>query len=243
MVRAPAVRFAEEPDWVAETVAVYAAMVHERVHFAEAAYRDGEWYCMLDFDGKNINGERYDRTLGKMLRDTLLRPVGQWCVLWWPHPTKGMRAYQAARKWLAEHKPDVRWIPDRAVSRANELGKAAPFFAACRTRRVVLVGPAHLAALDLFPVAEHVRVPDAVAWQHTDRLCAEILTVVRPHDLVLICAGMAANLIVHRLWPELRGRATLLDMGATLDPYVGVFSRGVFREPGWRENVMPRNVP
>lgn len=227
-------------DWVGMSVALYAALIRDRMHFAEAAYRDGEWYCMLGRSGTNINGERYDPKLGAALRNTLLRPAGQWCAFWWPHPTKGMQAFRGARKWLAEHDIDVHWLPDRPISRANELGRAGPFFEACRTRRVVLVGPAHLKALDLFDVAEHVIVPRAVAWRHADRLADEALRVAKDGDLVLFCAGMASNLMIHRLWPEVRGRMTLLDLGATLDPYCGVMSRGVFRTPSWPK-AMERN--
>lgn len=230
-------------DWCGLAVATYAALVRDRVHFAQAAYRDGEWYCILGRSGGNINGERYDPELGEMLRRTLLEPVGQWCVFWWDHPTIGKAAKRGALKWLEEHRPDVRWIPDRPIGRANQEGRAAPFWAACATRRVVLVGPEHMADLDLLPVAEHIVVPDAVAWRHVDRTCDEVRAAVQPDDLVLFAAGMASNVMIWRLWPELRGRATLYDIGAALDPYCGVFSRGSFRESGWREHVMPRNVP
>lgn len=225
------------------TVSVYAAMIEDRVHFAQAAYRDGEWYCMLGAKGGNCNGERYDPALGAMLRRTLLEPVGQWCVFWWPHPTKGVKVREQALKWIAEHKPDVRWIPDRPMGRANEQGEAAPLFRAIRTRRVVLVGPEHLAGLDLFPVAHHVIVPDGVAWKHADAICTEILHHVKPDDLVLFCAGMASNVMIHRLWPTLRGKVTLYDAGAVLDPYCGKFSRGEYKTAEWQGSLMERNRP
>jgi hypothetical protein len=225
------------------SVAIYTAMVRDRVHFAEAGYRDGEWYCMLGKVGRNINGEKYDPALGALLRRTLLEPVGQWCAFWWPHPTIGMPAYRMAREWLSKHELNVSWLPDRPISRANELGRARPFYAACATRRVVIVGPDHMRKLDLFPVAEHVTIPPAIAWKHTADVCKRVMDVYQPDDLVLFCAGMAANVMIHRLWPELRGRATLLDIGAALDPYCGVMSRGVFREPGWQDKVMPQNRP
>lgn len=231
-----------ERAWVEFALSVYVAMVVDRVHFAQAAYRDGEWYCMLGRGGGNCNGEKYDPELGAMLRRTLLEPVGQWCVFWWPHPRKGIKAREGALRWLDEHQPDVRWIPERPVGKANEMGLAAPFWRACRTRRVVLVGPRHLASQDLFPVAHHVVVPDATAWQHVDRLCDEIRAVSEPDDLVLFCSGMASNVMIHRLWPEYRGRLTLMDIGAALDPYCGHNSREAYRDAKWAER-MERNRP
>ena len=231
-------------DWCDLTVATYANLIHDRMHFAQAAYRDGEWYCILGHSGGNINGETYDPALGEMLRRTLLEPVGQWCAFWWDHPTMGKAAKRGALKWLAERQPPVRWIPDRPISRANQEGRAAPFWAACRTRRVILVGPAHLTHLTLFDVAQHITVPDATACKQIDRICEEVRAALRGEDeLVLVAAGMATNVMIHRLWPECRGKATLYDIGAALDPYCGVYSRGSFREPGWKEAVMPRNIP
>lgn len=230
-------------DWCDLAVATYAAMIEDRMHFAQAAYRDGEWYCILGRAGGNINGETYDPELGALLRRTLTEPVGQWCCFWWDHPKIGHAAKRGALAWLAEHKPDVRWIPDRPIGRANQEGKAAPFWTACRTRRVVVVGPEHIGRLALLDVADHIVVPERVAWKHADRLCEETLAALQPDDLVLLAAGMASNVIIWKLWPEVRGTVTLYDIGAALDPYCGVLSRGSFRELGWRERVMPRNIP
>lgn len=230
-------------EWAEIAVAAYAGMVEDRMHFAQAAYRDGEWYCIGGHKGKTINDEQFTPELGRVLERTLLEPVGQWCVLWWKHPKMGRQASNIAEKWIAAHKPKVRWIPDRPISRANEIGLAAPFWRACRTRRVVAVGPQHLAHLSIFGIAEHIVVPEKVAWKHTDAVVDKVLTTHRPDDLVLFAAGMGSNLMIWKLWPHLKGHATLLDVGAALDPYCGHFSRGIFREKGWKENVMPRNLP
>lgn len=230
-------------DWAAMAVSTYEALIADRVHFAEAGYRDGEFYCMLGAGGSNCNGERYTPELGAMLRQTLLEPVGQWCVFWWAHPKIGVRIRQKAVAWLQRHRPDVRWLPDRPIGRANEKGLARPIFEAMARRRIVLVGPRHLVRLTLLPIETHVVVPDGTAWQQLDRITAEVRGAVRPDDLVLFASGMASNVMIWRLWPELRGRATLLDIGAALDPYVGVFSRGAYREPHWQQEIMPRNLP
>jgi hypothetical protein len=230
-------------DWAELAISVYAGMIEDRHHFAQASYRDGQWYFMLDKPGTNINGESYAPELGAALRKTLLEPVGQWCVFWWPHPTIGNGIRREALAWLARHKPPVRWIPDRPVGKAMHYGLAAPFFRACRTRRVVLVGPGHLAGLDLFPVERHIVCPDGTAWREVDRLAAEVMSAHQPDDLVLFAAGHASNLLIHRLWPDLKGRATLFDIGASLDPFVGIYSRGEFREPDWVANVLPLNHP
>ena len=61
-------------------------------------------------------------------------------------------------------------------------------------------------------------------------------------DLVLFSAGLGAAVMVHQLWAEFAGQATLWDIGAVLDPYCGVFSRKNYRTLEWQESVMPLNL-
>lgn len=233
----------EDRSWADLSVATYAALIESHTNFAQAAYRDGEWYCMLGRSGKNVNGERYDPALGAALRRTLLQPVGQWCAFWWSHDSKGVAIRRQALKWLASHGPDVSWIPDRPIGRAMEEGRAARFWRAVQRRRVVVVGPAHLAGQDLVRMDEHVVVPDAVAWKHEQEIAAKVLDAHRPEDVILFASGMASNLMIHRLWPQVRGRVTLYDIGAALDPYAGRYTRGEYATARWQEHRKDQNRP
>jgi hypothetical protein len=224
-------------------ISTYAAMVRDRLHFAEATYGDGEWYCMLGRNGRNANGEAYDPGLADLLRMTLLYPHGQWCVFWWPHGGKGQAIREKALEWIEDNQPAVNWIPHRAIARANAGGYAATFYRACRTRRVVLVGGAHLQRLDLFPVAVHVQVPHGTAWKEMDRIEDEVREAHEPDDLVLFASGMASNVMIWRLWQDMKGKATLMDVGSALDPYCGLYNRGTHNSAHWKANVMPRNIP
>src|SRR5690606_19862429 len=143
--------------------------------------------------GGNINGEKYDPELGAMLRRTLLEPVGQWCVFWWPHPRMGHAARTGALEWIEKHRPNVRWIPDRPIGRANQEGKAAPFWLACRTRFLIVVGLQLLGPLDMFPVAVRIVVPVGTAWYGVDHICGDVRAQIRAYDLVFFSAGMASN--------------------------------------------------
>ena len=224
----------------------YVRLIRNREHFAQAAYRDGEWKAILGYIGSNVDGTDYHRDLGAALAQTLTEPVGQWCAFWpgdsQPH------VHKEARGWLREHAPDVVVLADCMVRRANEAGLARPFFDAVRERSDVLVGGPHLArgrsALEaLIGPHSFVQVHPQASWRDTDDVVPVLLSLVGDGaDLVLFAAGMGSNLMVHRLWPAVRDRATLLDVGAILDPYVGRMSRSVYRDPAWREGPQLANL-
>lgn len=229
-------------NWLVKTVEDYAQKIERCEHFAEASYRDGEWRCMLGHKGHNINGEVYTEEFGAALRKTLLEPVGQRCV-YWPEKDVARDVRRAADNWIKKNNIKVEWIVDRALARANERGLLSPFFKAVRTRRVVIVGPHYISKLPEKVVGSftHVEIPLHSAWKEREEICRRVYVELTHDALVLFCAGMATNLIVHTLWPEVQGRVTLLDIGSILDPYCGVFSRG-YQNENWRKTIMERNL-
>ncbi len=226
-----------DDPWFVHLTHTYAALIRAGLPFAEASYGDGEWQCILGRPGENCDGTKYEPELGEALRHTLLEPVGQWCSFFdVPSPIR-----DAAIEWIEQHHPAVHWVAQRPYGRAATIGELAPFLQAVRTRRVVVVGPEHLAALPEEVVGPfvHVQVPMATAWLEVDRIADDVRCAVGMGDLVLFAAGMASNLLIHRLW---RGLSTMLDVGALLDPYVGVASRRYHSDPEWLLDMKPRNL-
>lgn len=219
--------------WLDSAIEVAVSEIESSLSFAQVAYRDGEWYCLLGASGENVNGEKYSPALAAKLRETLREPVGQRCVFWDPAPVIGRKAHADALAWMARNPLRVEWLPDCPIRKANEIGLAAPIWRAVAGRRTIVVGPGHFRSLDLFQPEARIEVPPRYAWTEAPRIVDEIEQVFRPGDLVLIAAGMATNLIVHALWPRVAGSATLIDIGSALDPYCGVFSRAVYRSPLW----------
>lgn len=230
--------------WHEATVALYAAMLHDRVHFAQTAYGDGEWMCILgEYPKRNANNETFSPELGRALAKSLMEPTGQWCCLW-PEGAAATKIRRMALGWIAEHKPAVRWLPFRPFGWANQEGRMAPIFRAWRTRRVLLIGPQHLSAVPetVIQPARHIVVADTAASRFWEETVAAVLPVLEPDDLVIVAAGMCANLIVHRLNGMFREQATFIDVGALLDPYAGVYSRRIYRDTDWRVSIMPENL-
>jgi len=221
------------------TVEDYATLIRDCAHYAQANYGDGEWACMLGHSGENCNGEVYHPYLASLLRETLFRPVGQWCG-----SNPGKKLKEDAGRWIATRKVAVEWVDKEVLVRANIEGRLGPWLEAVRTRRVVLVGPAHLAALkpEVIGAFTFIGVTPNTAWENAVSTSRSVLRAVAPGDLVLFAAGMGSNLMIHRLWPELRGQVTLHDVGALLDPYVGVWSRNPYRDLAWQHDVLPLNL-
>jgi len=207
-------------------------MIESGMHFAQANYGDGEMGCILGREMTNSQGEVYCPELRAALIRTLKEPCGMWCGL---NPGNTLR--DEAYRWIRDNGIKAPWVPKEIFPAANVNGYFGPFLAALRDRRTIVVGPGHLASLPSNVIGGfiHIPVPDAVAWMAAGGTCSEIEEIVEPGDVVLFAAGMGTNLMIHELWPDLQGWTTLLDVGATLDPYVGVFSRKNYLKPEWQE--------
>lgn len=235
--------------WFVHLTRLYAGLVHSRTHFAEASYGDGEWRCILGYEGFTARRQEYNPALRADLIRTLMKPTGQWCC-YWGSESKGGEAGRLRREcdeWLREHRPPVVWLARRALPAANCHGMLWPVFQACRNRRVLLVGPKHFERLGDGVVGKHLHLPvhGQAAWREVEATCRDLGKIVEDGDadLVLFSAGMAAPVMVHQLWGEYHKRATFWDVGAVLDPYCGVYERKNYRLPEWQRDVMPLNVP
>ena len=231
-----------DTPWFVHLTQHYAAMIRDGMHFALASYGDGEWQCILGKPGENCDGTKYTPELGLALADSLLHPVGQWCSFF--DVVSPIR--DEAIAWIERHRPPVHWIAQRPYGRAAEVGELAPFLRAIKEHEapVIIVGPDHIRDLpgEVLGPFVHVRVPNVGAWQGVDSIgtwVKEELDYEDPGSIVLFAAGMASNLLIHRLW---RRRHTMLDVGALLDPYCGVQSRRIYRDPVWQRDMKPRNL-
>ena len=233
-----------EWHWHLHLTRLYAALILGGHHFAEASYGDGEWFCILGYEGKTARGQVYNPKLRADLIRTLMEPVGQWCC-YWGHPTKKVLRAECDA-WLEKNQPPVVWFAQRALPPANCHGNLWPLFRALKTRKILLVGPSHLERLPDGvigkPVAR-VEVHPTDAWKQVDDVCGQVTEAIRETgaDVVLFSAGMAAPVMVHQLWGH-RKDATFWDIGAILDPYCGVFSRKVYVLKTWQDNIMPLNL-
>ena len=231
----------EDFHWIGEAALIYARMIEDGMPFAQVNYGDGEWGCILGRKMTNAQGETYEPPLTEALGNTLRNPRNYW------HGTNsGPALAQEVAGWLkGAGTPPIRWVYKETLSGANVNGRLGPFFRAVRSRRTLVVGPAHLANVDPRATggAPLIVVPDSTAWKVSAETAKEVASRLKPGDLVLFASGMATNLTVHSLWPEWGPKGvTMLDVGACLDPYAGVFSRKGYLKESFQNVAIERNL-
>jgi len=228
----------------------YITLLSNKSQFmSQVNYGDGEFACLFGEKGKNCDGVSYSPELSKKLRHVLF------------HPTIKFYGYNPgsnkdkARKWLLMHEINVPeiwgsaleknggegrrvtvpWVNKEIILKANYEGMWGSFIHLLRSRRVMVVGGPHLKELDLFD-HEYIETPAVDAWDVWEEIVERILKriqEVHPH-IILFASGLATKPIIWELVSK-KVAAHLLDIGANLDPYVGVFSRTGHSRPGFKE--------
>ena len=233
------------------TTADYVRMIRSGEPFAQANYGDGEWGCLMGHNGANCNGEPYNVTIRDALRHTILSPNGHLCGT-----NPGWKLQREVEGWVAFYDcaTSVPWVYKETLANASVHGEFAPVLSALRCRPLVVVGPGYLAQLpsEHFGAVQLVEVADdGTAWKSVEATCEEVKRVVadiwvkaQGQALVLFASGMASNMMIYRLWGDVSFRAyaaSLLDVGATLDPYAGRMTRNAYRKPEFAD-AMRRNL-
>lgn len=212
----------------AQTFADVVAKLHAREPFALSRWGDGEWAAVLGKAGATVDGQTYTARLRDDLRAVLMDRPTYWL---------GMQGFAQRRMggeiaaWLSAHGLTFVWVDADLFARQSVTGHLQRFIDALRLRNVVFVGPEHLWAVSsLFPVRQYVVIPDHECYDSIDRVLSATRRAMegRPAPVVLVSAGPAANVLIHRLWTEDQG-ATLIDCGSLWEPYAGYRTRTYHR--------------
>jgi hypothetical protein len=222
----------------------YVELLDNRARFVQANYGDGEWACILGHPGQNCNGEHYIEPLQLALIKTVLKPPAGHV---WYGSNPGKKLGPSVEHWLLERGLTQRtWVYKEILSGANANGKLSGFIAAVRRRKTVLVGPKHLRNEDvhkIWNIRAQVSVPTSDAYLAHTRTVNQVTDMLEEHEpeLMLVCAGMAANPLIHEIAAK-NTALTIIDMGATLDPYAGVWSRNAYRKEEFQKSTFAKNL-
>jgi hypothetical protein len=142
-----------------------------------------------------------------------------------PHTLDWMGA--GVREFIAENNlGDISWCNANALHGASRAGTFRPYVDIMRRRKVVIVGPPHLASLsNRIPVAEFVTIPAVDCWKAANGIYDRCLKAAAAGDVFMVSAGPVAKWLIHELHKKVGHSHTLIDAGAVWDVYAGVNTR------------------
>lgn len=241
-----------------KTIDDYIDAIRGPEQFTCLNYGDGEWACILGLKGFNVNSEEYLPDLGRDLMETIIRP--RFTAFGY---NAGKRLDRKARRWLHKHECsvplitdddltietngdgiDIRetkvpWVHKEVIPYANRKGNFAPLLKAIQPQKTLLVSGRHLRDLDVIGKFTHLTIRGTNAYTEVDDIADRLLRII-DHEIVLFAAGMCSNVLAYRLIQS-GYKGHILDMGASLDPYVGLMSRSAYRLPEFQE-MLEKNI-
>jgi len=189
-------------------------------NFSMARYGDGEFACLLGDSGKNCDGAEYFTDLAEALRTVLRSKPTYYLGM---QPLAQNRMGGRINKWLSDEGIDVDWFNADIIHDASIAGKLGELIQALHDRKVICVMPQHLKPFADRLKAPHIVVPDHIAWKfyrtsYTDLI--EQIAYTGKDTVVLYCAGLATEVMIHHVWNDYGDTVTQIDLGSVLEPYV-----------------------
>lgn len=199
---------------------------HEQ--FAFSRWGDGEWMCLLNpnENKSNTDDHTYFHDLAQALHATLLAGPTHYLGL----QRKAMKDMGSKiTAYLNEHELNFDWVDADLLHDASGGGYLDNFLTVLDKRKVVIVGPRYLqGVLHAVDYNFFITIPDKNCWQKYGRVKEELQHLLAHEDddlVVLFCASMMSNVMIHELYQEYGDWHTFIDAGSVLDPYAGKATR------------------
>jgi hypothetical protein len=224
-----------------QPLSFYCDLLKKNTPFSFARYGDGEWAAILGRKGANCDGHQYYPDLGRRLSSALKGGAPYFY---------GLQDYtlkvdgREIVDYLRSRAIDIPFHNADVFAFANVLGRLGAFVEALRKKPVAIIGPSPLRGLArVVPLTEFFEIPSTNCFLQADEVIARIREwgTKRAGVVYLFSASMAANVMIHELFPLLGATNWLIDVGSIWDPYVGLRSRSWFQsldlEPAMRRNL------
>lgn len=199
-------------------------MLDEGQNFKFARYGDGEFFCMAGKVGRNCDKHEYFADLGQALNDAFYSDPKYMVGI------QPLSVHGGLYKRALEFAPGPQYIYDADVLHSASIdGKLGEFFEVLKNRRTVLVGPGEL--MDKMNFNAYVLIPGLNCWNNYEGIMYRLKREIKPNDVVLLCASMMSEVIIHELRNE---RITIIDCGSVLSPYAGIKNRSYhYKKEKW----------
>jgi len=221
-------------SWSRIGLAHYVASLQEGRLFSFSRFGDGEWSAILGRSGANCDGHVYFPELGERLRQAILDPMQYYYAF---QPKAMDLDGRAIARFIRHQGVQFAWHDADVFHDANLAGNLFPLVEQLRKMDVVVVGAEHLRHLNegVFPYVDYIEIPPENCFLEVDTIKEQMLEVARErsHMVFALSASMAANVLIHDLYPLIGREHWMIDFGSLWDIYVGVKSRGVYRKHDW----------
>jgi hypothetical protein len=219
-------------------LSVYVDLLITDTKFSFSRFGDGEWSSILGKEGANCDGHHYFPQLADQLRNAVVNPCPyMYGMQNFAIKNMGRQIYAFIKK----HRVMLSWHNSDVFHYANIAGELNPLIRALRKHNVVIIGPHYLrtAFSQLFTVKHFIEIPSKNCFTAIDSIIQEIRTFGKNKSGIVYAfsASMAANCMIHELYPEIGSNNWLIDFGSLWDIYAGVASRSVYKRAGWDEII------
>ena len=193
--------------------------IRKKSNFSFSWFGDGEWSAMLHLEGEeNCDGQQYFKDMNEQIKDAFINSKGYYKGIQ-PLALRTMSSYILP---LSLPRVDAYFNAD-IFHKISEYGLIQPFFDALNTREVILVGPSYLSAQKRIIIKKHIPVPIKNCWLDAENILNRVRNYLEEESVdkdavvVLLCASMAANVFVDRLFKTYRYQHSFFDLGSLLD--------------------------
>jgi hypothetical protein len=197
------------PHWT-ETLAMINKNLANKINFKFARYGDGEFNCMFGKEGKNCDKHIYYTDLGAKLRTSFSKNV-----ITGIQPLSLTLPYADRINYLVK---GLDLVNADVLHNASITGLLPEFMLALENRRVICIGPIHLATI----FDDMIIISNENCWQDYEHVKDVLKDLIEPDLVVILCASMMSEVLIKDFEKE---DITMIDAGSVFDPYVGVKSR------------------
>jgi len=200
--------------------------------FQYSRWGDGEWQCVLGYEGQNCDGHRYFPSL-RMALIEVLRDNPKYYMGMQPKAYRTMD--MAIDPWCDVNEVNIDWCNADILHDASIAGRLDEFLKLLSTGRVFMVSHDRICSAINNEVARRFMsdlwicfdIPLNNCWNIHEGLLHELSEYIgmqRP-PVILYCASMMSKVLIHKINQMFGDTITQIDCGSVFDPYAGYATR------------------
>jgi hypothetical protein len=192
-------------------------------NFKFSRWGDGEWMCMLGFEGQNRDGNHYIPQLGEDLMKILISNPNYYLGIQYGLFYGQLR--EAVIKALFTLNID--WQNGDVLHQASEFGQLDRLNEVLLRRNVTVIGADYFKKLNF----NHIEIPPEDSYLYNETLFKKLKP--KKDEVYLVAAAMNSNIIIDKL-PNF---VTAIDIGSVYDPYLGIRRAGYQKKMNLKTNL------